>query len=320
MRFSLMFEGQEGVTWNEWLTAAEACERLGFEGLFSSDHYFPTSISPDRGSSDAWTILSGIAARTQRIRLGTLVSPVTFRQPAHLAKTVATIDRISDGRVDLGIGAGWWEEEHATHGFPFPPTPIRFDMLEEQLEIVHGLLTEDPFSFAGEHYRLAEGSFLPKPVQRPHPPIIIGGAGGPRLARLAARWADEFNTVAVEPDVAAERFARVRDALAAAGRDQARFRTSVMTWAFVGASERDWRRRVARARERDPDLDDQWVERVCVIGTPERAAERLAAYAEAGAERMVLNHALFDDPEMIELLASEVVRRVPDSAGAVDAS
>jgi F420-dependent oxidoreductase-like protein len=315
MRYSLMFEGQEGVTWDEWLAAAQACERLGFEGLFSSDHYFPTASDPARGSSDAWTVLAALAARTERIRLGTLVSPVTFRWPAVLAKTAATVDRISGGRVDLGIGAGWWEEEHATHGIPFPSTAVRFDMLEEQLEIVHGLLTEEPFSFTGEHYRLAEGRFLPKAVQRPHPPIILGGAGGPRVARLAARWADEFNTVGVEPAVARERFARVREALATAGRDQAQFTTSVMTWAFVGASEPDWRRRVARARERDPDMDDEWIDRVCVIGTPDRAAERLASYAAAGAERIVLNHSLFDDLEMVELLASEVLPRVPASAG-----
>jgi F420-dependent oxidoreductase-like protein len=310
MRYSVMFEGQEGVTWDEWLGAARACERLGFEGLYSSDHYYPTGGTPDRGSSDAWTVLAALAASTERLRLGTLVSPVTFRLPAHLAKTVATLDHISGGRADLGIGAGWWQEEHATHGIPFPPTSVRFEMLEEQLAVVHGLFTEDPFSYSGAHYRLAEGRFLPKPIQRPHPPIIVGGAGGPTLARLAARWADEFNTVGVAPEVAAERFSRVRDAVGARDRDQAAFTTSVMTWVFVGATEDEWRGRVQRARERDPELDDEWVERACVVGTPDRAAERLSAYAAAGAERMVLNHALFDDLDMVELLAAEILPRV----------
>jgi F420-dependent oxidoreductase-like protein len=301
-----MFEGQEGVTWDEWLAAAGACERLGYEGLFSSDHYFPTKGSVDRGSSDAWTILAALAARTERIRLGTLVSPVTFRHPAHLAKVVATVDRISGGRVDLGLGAGWWEEEHATHGLPFPPTTERFERLEEQLEIVHGLFTHDPFSFAGTHHRLEEGSFLPKPVQRPHPPIIVGGGGGPWLTRLIVRWADEFNTVAVGPAAAGERFARVRDALGGSGREQDSLTTSVMTWCFVGRTDDEWRARVARARERDPDFDDDWIEDACVFGTPEQAASRIRAFAEAGAQRIVLNHSLFDDLDMVELLATEV--------------
>ncbi len=310
MRCNLMFEGQEGVTWDEWVAAADACERLGFEGLYSSDHYFPTEGTPERGSSDAWTVLAALAARTRRIRLGTMVSPVTFRRPAHLAKTVVTIDRISGGRVDLGLGAGWWKEEHRTHGFPFPHTATGFEMLEEQLEIIHGLFTEDPFSFSGAHYTLEEGRFLPKPVQRPHPPIIVGGAGGPRLAALTARWADEFNTVAVEPGVAGERFARIRRAVEAAGRDPSAVATSVMTWVFVGTSEGEWRARLDRARRRDADLDEEWVQRVCIVGTPDRAAERLLEYAEAGAQRMMLNHSLFDDLDMLELLAAEILPRV----------
>ena len=314
MRYNLMFEGQQGVTWDEWTAAADACERLGFEGLYSSDHYFPTGGTPERGSSDAWTVLAALAPRTRRIRLGTLVSPVTFRRPAHVAKTVVTIDRISGGRVDLGLGAGWWEEEHRTHGFPFPPTATRFEMLEEQLEIIHGLFTKDPFSFSGAHHRLEEGRFLPKPVQRPHPPIIVGGAGGPRLAALTARWADEFNTVAVEPEVARERFERVRRAVETAGRDPSAVVTSVMTWVFVGASEGEWRARLERAREVDPDMDEEWVQRVCIIGTPDQAAERLTAYADAGAQRMMLNHALFDDVDMLELLAAEIFPRVTTAA------
>ncbi|MEX2275487.1 MAG: TIGR03560 family F420-dependent LLM class oxidoreductase [Actinomycetota bacterium] len=311
MRFSLMYEGQEGVTWDQWLAIAQAAERLGFEGLFSSDHYFPTGGGRDRGSSDAWTIMAALAARTERIRLGTLVSPVTFRRPAQLAKVVTTVDRISGGRVDLGMGAGWWEEEHRTHGIEFPETTERFERLEEQLEIVHGLFTQDRFEFEGAHYRLARGSVFPKPVQRPHPPIILGGSGGPWLTRLIVRWADEFNTVAVGPAAARERFARVRDALDAAGREQSSLVTSVMTWCFVGRSDDEWRGRVALARERDPELDDDWVEEACVYGTPDAAAARIAEYADAGCQRLVLNHALFDDLDMVELLAAEILPLVP---------
>ena len=199
MRVCLMLEGQEGVTWEEWVAAAQTFERLGFEAIFTSDHYFSVQGGRDRGSSDAWTNLAGLAAVTSTIRLGTLVSPITFREPAVLAKAAVTVDRISGGRVDLGMGAGWWEEEHRTHGFPFPPVAERFDRLEEQLEIVHRLFTEDVVTFEGTHYRLEGAPFAPKGVQRPHLPIIVGGDGGPRVARLVSRWADEFNTVSGPP-------------------------------------------------------------------------------------------------------------------------
>lgn len=317
MRTSLMLEGQEGVSWPHWLAVADACERLGFEGLFTSDHYLSVVGTRGRGSNDAWAILAALAARTERIRLGTLVSPVTFRHPTVLAKLATTVDDISSGRVDLGLGAGWWEEEHRTHGFGFPPVAERMQMLEEQLEIVHGLLTNERFSFAGRHYELADCEFLFKPVQRPHPPIIVGGNGGPRIARLVARWADEFNTVGGSPQEVAERITRVRDAVDAAGRDQSTVVTSLMTWVYVGADEDEFRAHVERARLRDPDPDpfDDALEELakdCIVGTPERAAERISEYAAAGVQRIVLNHELFDDLEMLELLAREVLPRVED--------
>ena len=317
MRTSLMLEGQEAVTWPHWLAVADACERLGFEGLFTSDHYLSVVGAHGRGSNDAWAILAALAARTERIRLGTLVSPATFRHPAVLAKIATTVDLISSGRVDLGIGAGWWEEEHRTHGFGFPPVAERMQMLEEQLEIVHGLLTTERFSFEGRHYSLADCEFLFKPVQRPHPPIIVGGNGGPRIARLVARWADEFNTVGGSPQEVAERFTRVRDAVDAAGRDQSTVVTSLMTWVYVGADEEQFRARVERARLLDPHPEPferalEELSKDCIVGTPERAAERISEYAAAGVQRIVLNHELFDDLEMLELLAAEVLPRVED--------
>jgi F420-dependent oxidoreductase-like protein len=270
-----------------------------------------------RGSNDAWAILAALAARTERIRLGTLVSPVTFRHPTVLAKLATTVDHVSSGRVDLGLGAGWWEEEHRSHGFGFPPVAERMQMLEEQLEIVHGLLASERSSFDGRHYQLADCEFLFKPVQRPHPPIIVGGNGGPRIARLVARWADEFNTVGGSPQEVAERITRVRDAVDTAGRDQSTVVTSFMTWVYVGADEDEFRARVERARLRDPDPDpfDAALEELskdCIIGTPERAAERISEYAAAGVQRIVLNHELFDDVDMLELLAREVLPRVED--------
>jgi F420-dependent oxidoreductase-like protein len=315
VRFNLMLEGQEAVTWERWLAVAQACERLGFEGLYSSDHYLSVMRARDRGSNDAWTILSGLAARTERIRLGTMVSPVTFRHPTVLAKVATTVDVISGGRVDIGMGAGWWEDEHRTHGFPFPPVDVRMQMLEEQLEIVDGLLTRRTFSFEGAHYQLRDCSFAFKPAQRPRPPIVVGGKAGRRIARLAARWADEFNTVGGSPDEVRRRFERVREAVAARGRDQSSMTTSLMTWVYVGANEKEFLERVERARSLDPRAgasDDYLadISKDCIVGTPERAAERLSEYGAAGAERIMLNHELFDDIEMLELLAEDVLPRV----------
>ncbi len=315
MRFNLMLEGQEGVSWDRWVRTAEACERLGLEGLFTSDHYLSIVQDREPGSHDAWTLLAALAARTERLRLGTMVSPVTFRMPTVLAKAAATVDHVSGGRVDLGIGAGWWEEEHRTHGFPFPPTDERFEMLEEQLEIVHGLWAEDVFSFESRHYAIEACRFLPKPVQHPHPPIIVGGKGGPRIARLVAAWADEFNRVGGTPEEVREAFERVRRAVETAGRSQDEVTTSFMTWVFVGRTEEEWRGRVEGARRMDPSagpfdayLDD--LSRDCFVGTVDQVVDRMNEYVPAGVQRFVLNHELFDDPDHIELLAEEVLPRV----------
>jgi len=295
-----MLEGQEGVTWSEWVAAAQTAERLGFDAIFTSDHYLSVMGNRERGSSDAWTNLAGLAAVTSTIRLGTLVSPVTFRLPAVLAKCAVTVDRISHGRAEVGMGAGWWEQEHRTHGFPFPPAPERFERLEEQLEIVHRLMTEDRFTFVGRHYRLDDVPFAPKGAQAPHPPIIVGGGSGPRLARLVSRWADEYNTVGGPPASARERFQRIRERLDADGRDQGTLTTSLMTWCYVGATHAEAMARIERARERamragSPDHELDELERECIVGSAERAAERLSEYAAAGVQRIMLNHELFDD-------------------------
>ena len=188
-------------------------------------------------------------------------------------------------------------------------------MLEEQLQIVHGLFTQERFSFDGRHYRIEDCAFAFRPLQRPHPPIVVGGNGGPRIAGLVARFADEFNTVGGTPAEIRERFERVRGAVEAEGRDQASVTTSMMTWMIVGADEASFRERVETARSRDPKAGpfDEYLgdlSKDCIIGTPERAAERLSEYAAAGVQRMVLNHELMDDIEMLELLAAEVLPRV----------
>jgi alkanesulfonate monooxygenase SsuD/methylene tetrahydromethanopterin reductase-like flavin-dependent oxidoreductase (luciferase family) len=183
------------------LALAQGCEEHGLEGMFRSDHYTGFHAG-EAGSLDAWTTLGAIAARTDRIRLGTLVSPATFRHPSVLARAAVTVDHVSAGRVELGMGAGWFEQEHRGHGFPFPEARVRIEMLAEQLEIVHRSWREESFTFQGEHYRLEDCRALPKPVQQPHPPVIVGGQGGATSLTLAAKWADEYNTVFAGPSVA----------------------------------------------------------------------------------------------------------------------
>jgi F420-dependent oxidoreductase-like protein len=319
VRYCVMIEGQEGVRWTDWLALARACESLDYEGLFTSDHYYSVQGARDRGSNDAWAMLAGLAAVTERIRLGTLVSPVTFRLPAVLAKNAVTVDHISGGRVELGMGAGWWTEEHRTHGFPFPPTVERFERLSEQLEIVHGLFSEEEFTFEGSHYALEGCRFTPKPVQQPHLPIIIGGGGGPRMAKLVATWADEFNTYHAMPSEVQRRYEGVRRTVESSGRDPASVTMSLMHTLLVGSDEADFRARARRLAAADPDvgpdadLDDYIADLDgggAILGSPDRAAARLSELAEAGVERIMLQHLLHDDLEMLEIVAREVLPKV----------
>jgi F420-dependent oxidoreductase-like protein len=305
-----MVEGQQGLTWDDWCRLADHAERLGFEGLFRSDHYFSSPGPSGRGATDAWTVLAGLASRTERLRLGTLVSPATFRHPAVLAKSAVTVDHISSGRVEIGMGAGWWKEEHEQYGIPFHTVDERWSLLEEQVPIVHGILSEEHFSFHGKHYHLEEAHSLPRPVQRPHPPLILGGTRvGPRMQALIGRFADEFNTVGGTPAEVAARFSRARDGLRAAGREPTSATMSLMTWFFVGKTEGAHVDAIRRSHALDPDATDfdsyrAQVEADCIVGTPDRALERLRAYEEAGVERIFLNHELYDDTDMLELVAS----------------
>src|SRR3954470_6658740 len=194
MRVTLMIEGQEDVTWEDWVALADACERSGIEALFRSDHYLSVGGEFQNGSLDAWGTIAALAARTRTLRLGTMVSPTSFRHPSILAKLATTADHVSGGRIELGMGTGWSEVEHTAYGFPFLSMKERMDVLEEQLEIIHeGHWHAGPFSFKGTYYELDELRARPLPVQLPHPPLIMGGAAGPRAARLAARYADEYN-------------------------------------------------------------------------------------------------------------------------------
>jgi F420-dependent oxidoreductase-like protein len=308
----LMIEGQEGVTWDQWLSLALACEELGFEGLFRSDHYLSFDHPHERGALDAWATLAALASITERIRLGTLVSPAGFRHPSELAKSVVTVDHASDGRVELGMGAGWFEREHRAFGFSFPSNAERMDVLTEQIEIVHRLWSEDEVDFEGRHYRLESCTSLPRPLQEPHPPLIVGGSAGPRSVALVARWADEYNVVFVDPDTARTYRERVQSACESIGRDPGEVRFSVMTRLLVGADEDDLRRRAAELMERiDEDGDvEAFIEGMkpdMTAGTVEQVLERLAEFANAGAERVMLQHLVHDDMETVALIGREIV-------------
>jgi F420-dependent oxidoreductase-like protein len=313
MRLNLMIEGQEGVSWEQWVALASACESSGLEGLFRSDHYATISPFLERGSLDAWATLSALAAVTSRIRLGTMVSPATFRHPSVLAKSVVTADHVSGGRVELGLGAGWYADDHTRYGFPFPEAPVRMEMLAEQLEIVHRQWSEESFSFAGKHYTLEDCHAEPKPVQTPHPPVILGGAAKRRSARLAARWADEYNTTFALPEECAKRRAVLADAWEAEGRDPATLRFSLMTGCVIGEDGADAVRRAGRVAERQGRSADDGAavlrelrDRGGVAGTVDEARARVRELEDAGVERVMLQHLAHDDVEMVELVGREL--------------
>ena len=313
MRVCLMVEGQEGVGWEDWVALARACEQHGFEALFRSDHYLSVAGRGERGSLDAWGTTSALAAITDTLRFGTLVSPATFRHPSVLAKAVVTADHISGGRVELGIGTGWLEAEHTAYGFPFPPVGERIAILGEQLEVIVRQWGDEPFSFDGAYYRINDLDARPKPVQRPRPPLIVGGSAGPRSARLAARWADEYNTIYVTPDGARERRAALDDACRDAGREPQTLRFSMMNGYLVGATREDLHARAGELAEwqgeSPTDLEGYLAElgRTWIVGRAEEVVERLHEYEQAGVERVMLQHHLFRDLEALELLGRQVI-------------
>jgi F420-dependent oxidoreductase-like protein len=309
-----MVEGQEGVSWDEWLALARTCEEAGLAGLFRSDHYSSTIATADRGSLDAWATLAALAARTERLRLGTMVSPVTFRHPANLARMVTTVDHVSGGRVELGMGAGWMELEHRQNGFPFGEASWRVSLLREQIEIVVRQWTEEEFSFEGEHYRLGASRALPKPVQRPRPPLIVGGSGKRGTVEPAVRWADEYDTTFASPDDIRALRARLDAACEQAERDRP-LRLSLMTTTVIGADEGELRNRVrsflARVG-RDDDPEGWLAERrgSRLVGTVDEVLEVLGRYTDAGLDGAYLQHLDHGDLDMVRLIGAEVVPAV----------
>lgn len=309
MRFALMIEPQQDVSWEQNLAIAQRAEAAGFETLYRSDHYQSFPGDAGKRSTDAWATIAALVRETTTLRHGTMVSPITFRHPGNLAKLVATIDEMSGGRVELGIGAGWHSVEHSRHAFDFPDRLDRIEMMEEQFQIVSGLWAEnDGWSFEGKHYQVEDKVFAPRPMQQPRPPLIMGTKGVNRGLRTAAKWADHLNLFAVDPVAAADGFARFGPICDAEGRDRAEVTTSVLCAVAIGADRAEADRRATAAAETmDNGSVSEWraaSDPSWAIGTPDEAIGRIREFADAGAELIIMQDFLPSDLDHIDLLGA----------------
>jgi F420-dependent oxidoreductase-like protein len=306
MLLRIFTEPQQGASYDALVAVAKASEDLGFDAFFRSDHYLRMGDGDGLpGPTDAWVTLAGIARETNRIRLGTLVTSATFRLPGPLAITVAEVDAMSGGRVELGLGAGWYEAEHTAYGIPFPPLGERFERLEEQLAIVTGLWSTpvgDRFGFTGRHYQVSDSPALPKPVQRPGPPIIIGGGGPARTPRLAATFGSEFNLAFCPLEVTGDQFERVRAACEVAGRDPGSLVLSAAQVVCCGRDEVEIAGRAAAIGREVAELREHGL-----CGTPDEVLSKLAAYTALGAERIYLQILDVADLDHLALIGEAVL-------------
>ncbi len=328
MRFALMIEPQQGMTYEQQLAVALRAEAAGFETFLRSDHY--ASFPGDGGgeTTDAWAVLAGLARETKRIGLGTMMSPVTFRHPGNLAKVVTTVDHMSGGRLEVGVGAGWNEDDHLPLGLPFPPIEQRAELLEDQLAILHGLWTEpDGWSYEGRHVTIRGGRLRPRAVDVPgrprtangmvRPRILTGGEGSPKGFRIAARWADEFNLSSASPELAAEKFAALGDACRAIGRDPATVTRSAMVGTLIGADDAALERRfddLIRTFGMEADKGREWLaarRSRWIFGKPDEARAMVRRFEDAGAERIMFQDFVPWDLEMIDLIAEELIATRP---------
>jgi F420-dependent oxidoreductase-like protein len=307
--FRVFVEPQQGASYSDQLAVAQAAESLGYSAFFRSDHFLAMSGDGLPGPTDSWVTLGGIARETSTIRLGTLVTSATFRSPGPLAIAVAQVDEMSGGRVEFGLGSGWFEKEHLAYAIPFPPLGERFDRLTEQLELITGLWTApvgETFDYAGAHYAVKDSPALPKPVQRPHPPIVIGGSGAKRTPRLAATFADEYNVPFAPLDTIKTQFQRVRDAVDSVGRP-----ADSMTYsaAFVVCAGRDDAEVARRAGAIGREVDELRSNSP-LAGTPNEIVDHLAPFAEMGLQRVYLQLLDLSDLEHLRLFADEVQRQL----------
>jgi F420-dependent oxidoreductase-like protein len=308
MELRVFTEPQQGATYDDLLAVARTAEELGYGAFFRSDHYLAMGTDGLPGPTDAWITLAGLARDTSTIRLGTLMTSATFRLPGPLAITVAGVDQMSGGRVELGIGAGWYEAEHTGYGIPFPPTGERFDRLEEQLEVLTGLWRTPPgdtFSFKGRYYPVADSPALPKPVQDPHPPLLIGGLGKRRTPELAARFAEEFNVPFASVDDTTTQFRRVREACERIDRDAGSMVLSSALVLCCGADEAEVQRRAKVIGREAGDLRANGL-----AGTPDEVVERIGRFAAEGSQRLYLQVLDLADLDHLRLVAEEVMPRV----------
>ncbi len=307
--FRVFVEPQQGASYSDQLAVAQAAESLGFSAFFRSDHYLAMSGDGLPGPTDSWVTLGGIARETSTIRLGTLVTSATFRHPGPLAISVAQVDEMSGGRVEFGLGSGWFEKEHLAYAIPFPPLKERFARLTEQLELITGLWTSpagETFDYAGAHYAVKDSPALPKPVQQPHPPIVIGGSGAKKTPRLAATFADEYNVPFAPIDTISTQFDRVREAVDAVGRP-----ADSMTYsaAFVVCAGRDDAEVTRRANAINREVDELRSNSP-LAGTPGRIVDALAPYADIGLQRVYLQVLDMSDLDHLQLFADEVQRQL----------
>ena len=327
MRFALMIEAQQGLSYADQLAIVQRAEAAGFESFFRSDHYASFPGSTDQATTDAWAVLAGLSRETSKISLGALVSPVTFRHPGNFVKLVTTVDEMSGGRIEVGVGAGWNDADHKQHGLPFPDMKERADLMEDQLALLHGLWEEKAgWKFDGHQIKVRGGKLIPGPVQhddrpvgkngRRRPRILTGGDGSPRGFRLAARYADEFNLTGASPNVAREKGAELDAACAAAGRDARSLTRSAMVGTLIGRDRDEVARRADAllaefGEEGKSGLDwlqsrrSRWI-----MGTPDEARAMVERYAEAGIERLMLQDFLPHDLEHIDLMARELIGKV----------
>jgi len=307
MRLSIFLDAQEGMTYTAIRDAAVAAERGGFHAFYRSDHLAPTSGVLDRAATEAWTTLAGLARETSIIRLGTLITPLTFRGPALLSKIVSTVAEMSDNRVDISIGTGWNDGEHEALGLDLEPLGVRFEMLDEYLQVLHGLWGEAPFTFEGTYYRVAD--ILPRPRPAPRPRIIVGGHGRRKTPLLAARYADDYNIDLPSLEDCTTLFGRLDAACAEVGRDPASIERSVLLGVIAGGTEADVRRvSPAGLGELGRDETDAWRPRPgWIAGTPDRIVEWLRSYEAVGVEHAIIRPVPHRDLGAIDLLAREVL-------------
>ena len=320
MRFGIMIEAQEDLTWERWLQLIDLCETLGFESLWRSDHLTSVMGVAERETLALWPSLTAVALRSTRLIFGQLVSPLTFRHPVELAQNAVALDRLSEGRYRLGLGAGWNEREHRAFGFPLPPVRERMDRLEEAIAVIKLLWTGEPVSFSGRFYRLEEAEMHPTPLRPEGVPLVIGGGGEKRLLRIAAEHASDWNAVSLHPDGYAAKVAALERHCAAVGRDPGEISRSWMVGHLIGRDERELRERAHRLQQILVSLHglspDEAIarlrERGWLVGTPPEIIEQVRARAALGVSRLMLQTFDLDDLESLGLIATQIMPAFAD--------